>query len=182
MEPREGIAEMGLGLAGIAESQRGLPGMVVRLGVGRGRALSLLPGEAQRQSGNGRHVLDPARFAFTGDFAAVRATTEKMLSAIDAAENEKFSAHGLNVRPGTSGRHTLYVVHHGFRESIEVFEIDTKSKTPEVTWIGCVVAPDTATLNAVAPLPDEGFVTTNPYRRGDPTARSRAQKGENSGE
>jgi hypothetical protein len=31
MEPREGIAEMGLGLARIAECQRGLSGMVVRL-------------------------------------------------------------------------------------------------------------------------------------------------------
>src|SRR6185295_20134543 len=36
--------------------------------------------------------------------------------------------------------------------------------------------------NSVAPLPDGGFVATNPYRRGDPDARARAQAGSNSGE
>src|SRR5262245_30552101 len=45
---------------------------------------------------------------------------------IDAAEKDKFSAHGLNVRAGRNGVHTVYLVHHGFRESIEVFEIDVK--------------------------------------------------------
>jgi hypothetical protein len=101
---------------------------------------------------------------------------------IDPNEKDKFSAHGINVRRGSGGVHTLYVVHHGFRESIEVFEIDTKSKVPALTWIGCVVAPETATFNSVAPLADGGFVATNPYRRTDPDARARAQAGSNSGE
>jgi hypothetical protein len=51
------------------------------------------------------------------------------------------SAHGLNVRAGTGGVHTLYVVRHGSRESIEVFEIDGEAKPPVVTWIGCAVVP-----------------------------------------
>ena len=101
---------------------------------------------------------------------------------LDPGEREKFSAHGINLRPGSNGVHTLYVVHHGFRESIEVFELDVKAKPPVLTWIGCVVAPETATLNAVAPLPDGGFVATNPYRRSDPNARNRALAGGESGE
>jgi hypothetical protein len=101
---------------------------------------------------------------------------------LDPNEKEKFSAHGINVRPGRGDVHTVYLVHHGFRESIEVFELDTKPKNPTFTWVGCVVAPESAALNAVAPLPDEGFVATNPYRRTEPNARNRALAGGDSGE
>lgn len=100
----------------------------------------------------------------------------------DPAEKEQFSAHGLNVRPGREGRHTLYVVHHGFRESIEVFAVDATPSVPTFTWIGCVMAPEIASLNAVAPLPDGGFVASSNYRRGDPAARARGHAGRNSGE
>jgi len=99
---------------------------------------------------------------------------------VDPAEKEKFSAHGLNVRPGPNGIHTVYVVHHGFRESIEVFEVDRKNPSA-FTWIGCVVAPDGTELNSVAPLPDGGLVATNPYGR-DPEARVRAPRGINTGQ
>jgi sugar lactone lactonase YvrE len=51
-----------------------------------------------------------------------------------------------------------------------------------MTWVGCVVAPESATLNAVAPLPGEGFLATNPYRRTLPNARDRAIAGGESGE
>ncbi len=38
----------------------------------------------------------------------------------------KFSAHGLAVRKRSSGLYRLYVVNHGEREAIEVFNIDAK--------------------------------------------------------
>ena len=95
---------------------------------------------------------------------------------------EKVSAHGLNLRPGRGGVHTLYLVHHGVRESIEVFELDAKPKTPTLKWVGCAVAPDSVLMNSVAPLPREGFVVTNPYRRTLPKARDRAIAGFDSGE
>lgn len=101
----------------------------------------------------------------------------------NVADNTKFSAHGLNVRAGTNRVHTLYVVHHGFRESIEVFELDARPAVPTVTWTGCVVAPARAGLNGVAPLPGDGFVATNPYPFGDTgAARKLAQSGQNSGD
>src|SRR5687768_6294625 len=37
-------------------------------------------------------------------------------------EKAKFAAHGLYLKPGPRSTHTLYMVHHGARESIEVFE------------------------------------------------------------
>lgn len=85
---------------------------------------------------------------------------------IDPAEGDQFNAHGLNVRTVEEGLHHLYVVHHGFRESVEVFEIDMRDQdaaVPGFTWIGCVVAPEAMTLNSVSPLPHGGFVATVPF-------------------
>src|SRR5262245_27742899 len=48
------------------------------------------------------------------------------------SEGDKFRAHGLSLRPGPNAVHTLYVVHHGDRESIEVFELDAQPKAPRL--------------------------------------------------
>lgn len=80
---------------------------------------------------------------------------------IDLTENERPRTHGLYLRPGRNSVHTLYVTHHGNRESVEVFEVDRRAKPPTVTWIGCVVAPEKASLNSVVGLPDRGFAATN---------------------
>ena len=89
---------------------------------------------------------------------------------IDPNEGEEFSAHGLNLQQIEDGLYLLYVVHHGFRESIEIFEIDTRyqgavstSSVPGFAWIGCVIAPESLSLNSVSPLPNGGFVTTVPF-------------------
>jgi hypothetical protein len=58
--------------------------------------------------------------------------------------------------------HTLYVVRHGAREAVEVFELDASgSGAPTATWVGCVVAPEGTGLNSVAHLPDGAFAATN---------------------
>ena len=72
-----------------------------------------------------------------------------------------FRPHGLSLRPGPGGRHTLYVVRHGAREAIEVFALDARAGLPSLTWIGCVVAPNDVTFNSVAALPGDGFVATH---------------------
>jgi sugar lactone lactonase YvrE len=100
---------------------------------------------------------------------------------VDPGEQQKFSAHGLALAPGADRVHTVYVVHHGFRESIEVFEIDTRPTQPTFTWIGCVVAPRTASFNSVTPLPGGGFAATNPNRLNvgaPPPARDPTNTGE----
>ena len=60
-----------------------------------------------------------------------------------------FQPHGLSLRPGSRGTHTLYVVRHGSREAIEVFEVDGRGAWPSLTWVGCVVVPEGVTLNSV---------------------------------
>ncbi len=77
-----------------------------------------------------------------------------------------FKAHGLYLKPGAKERHALYVVHHGTRESIEVFEIDARATPPSLTWVGCAPALSTQTFNSVVALPDGGLAATN-TRGGD---------------
>ena len=89
---------------------------------------------------------------------------------IDPEEGDDFRAHGLYLKPGEGRVHTLYVVHHGFRESIEVFELDPGVSPPSLTWVGCAVTPEGTTLNAVVALPDGGFATTATRLEGEVTS------------
>ena len=94
-----------------------------------------------------------------------------------------FTTHGVYVEPGNGPVHKLFVVGHGARESIEVFEVDTRPATPAVTWLGCVIAPDPIGLNSVRGLPDGGFITTNFLPRGTPReVTQRMLGGERNGE
>jgi hypothetical protein len=93
----------------------------------------------------------------------------------------KFSAHGLNLRPGGDGTDTLYVVNHGGHESIEIFVLAAKGAAPAVTWIGCAVMPAHTWPNSVAPLPDGGMVVTDMFDPGDEKASDKLAAGENTG-
>ena len=79
---------------------------------------------------------------------------------------ENFWAHGISLRPGDDQVHTLFVVRHGGREAIEVFEVDGRGATPSVTWIGCVLPPaggpaaPAHDFNSVIWLPDGGLAVT----------------------
>ena len=69
--------------------------------------------------------------------------------------------HGLYLDPGDGDVHSLLVVHHGQRESIEVFEVDAGSAPPAIAWVGCAVAPEEANFNSVVALPEGGLATTH---------------------
>jgi hypothetical protein len=101
---------------------------------------------------------------------------------LDAEEKGRFRARGLFLRPSRSSVHTLYVVHHGKRESVEVFAFDARPRLPELTWIGCAVAPDRVGLNSVVALPDGGFAATNFQARDDARGLASVLAGETSGE
>ena len=85
---------------------------------------------------------------------------------LDLQKPDVFRAHGLYLKPGPNSVHTLYVVHHGTRESIEAFAVDARPTPPTLTWVGCVPALSTMVLNSVVALPDGGVATTS-GRTGD---------------
>jgi hypothetical protein len=80
---------------------------------------------------------------------------------LDLKKLDDFRAHGIYLKPGQGAVHTLYVVHHGTRESIEVFEVDTQATPPALTWVGCAPALSTLNFNAVVALPEGGFAATS---------------------
>jgi len=82
----------------------------------------------------------------------------------------KFAPHGIAIRHDPDGNRTLYVVNHGGREAIEVFDVHVTMVSVTMRWIGCVVLPAGASGNAVAPLSDGGFVATRFQTAGDPQA------------
>jgi sugar lactone lactonase YvrE len=101
----------------------------------------------------------------------------------DKAARAKFITHGLSLQAGKKSVHRLFVVAHGARESIEVFELDAAPAMPTLTWIGCVVAPDPIGLNSVRWLPDGGFIATNFLARNiDAEHRAKMLAGEKNGE
>jgi hypothetical protein len=95
----------------------------------------------------------------------------------------KFTTHGLSILQGRNNVHRLFVVGHGGREAIEVFELDARPPTPALTWIGCAIAADPIGLNSVRGLPDGGFIASNFLPRGGtPAAMQRMRDGERNGE
>jgi hypothetical protein len=73
-----------------------------------------------------------------------------------------FQPHGLTLQEGDAGVHTLYVVGHGEREAIEVFNLDVRGRVPSLQWIGCIVAPEgTRRINSISALPNGAIAATN---------------------
>jgi hypothetical protein len=116
----------------------------------------------------GIFVVDTAKGTSTKVFpiatSAERFDTSTYASCPGPLQGEdrgSFHTHGLDLKEGEAATHVLYAVHHGNRESIEVFTLDAGATPPAVAWIGCVVAPDPVGLNAVVALPEGGFAATN---------------------
>lgn len=75
-----------------------------------------------------------------------------------------FSPHGIDIERLNSGAHALYVVNHGGRESIEMFEVEEDGGV-HLTWRGCVLAPEQGFFNDVVVLRDGGFWVSHMYPR-----------------
>lgn len=71
-----------------------------------------------------------------------------------------FNAQGLSLRRGRGGLHTLYVVNHGGREAVEIFDVDANPDVPSLAWRGCVKLPPALTANSVASYSDGTLLVT----------------------
>jgi hypothetical protein len=109
----------------------------------------------------GFYLIDVASKTARPVTLSVAATPDPIYGCPSPPDLTKLSTHGLDVRPARRGTDTLYAVNHGGRESIEVFTLDPRKATAE--WIGCVVAPEGASLNSVVGLRDKSIVFTKLY-------------------
>jgi SMP-30/Gluconolactonase/LRE-like region len=73
---------------------------------------------------------------------------------------DKLVSHGESLGRRKNGVWALYVVNHGGRESIEMYEVKPAGGSWALVWHGCAVA--THDYNDLAILPDGGFVGTYP--------------------
>ena len=125
------------------------------------------------------YLIDPAKkawqVAFPGTAPSFRQDRAVFSSCPGPVNPMNFSAHGLALKARGREQYRLYVVGHGEREAIEVFDVDARRGTPLITWTGCVVLPEDVLANSVAILPDGGFITTKFLDRRLPTSESMAQ-------
>ncbi len=126
-------------------------------------ASSLAPGAAI-------YLIDSQTKKWTGLYPAdqprVQQDMEVFAACPGAPDPASFVTHGLNMRPGQKGHSTLYVVGHGGREAIEVYDVDANSERPVLTWKGCVMLPEGMSANSVASFNDGSLVTTVPLFSG----------------
>jgi sugar lactone lactonase YvrE len=68
--------------------------------------------------------------------------------------------HGISLAKGVKGATRLYVVNHGGRQSIEMYELKKAGASWSLAWHGCVVTKQE--FNDVAVTSDGGFIATHP--------------------
>ncbi len=100
------------------------------------------------------------RFWYSGAAAQIQPDKKAFPDCGAAPDVRLFNAHGISLRPEGRGRYTLYVVDHGGRESIDVFDVDARGATPSLVWKGCVMMPAGLAANSVASFSDGTILAT----------------------
>ena len=93
-------------------------------------------------------------------YLASYALDEERFGSMAPLDPLRVEPHGIDVAARPDGVSELYVVNHGWRESVEVFEIDVAGARPTLRWIGAAVLPASAVGNDVAAVDGGGFVVS----------------------
>jgi hypothetical protein len=144
-------------------------GLTFICGVQNPEDLVLVPGTrwlvaSGMAPGSGLHLVDTraktVRNLYAAGASSVRAERAKYANCPGPLDPARAVLHGLSLRNAQTGRYTVYATNHGGRESIEVFELDTRGAAPSATWIGCVLMPNAMPANSVAAFSDGSLVAT----------------------
>ncbi len=92
--------------------------------------------------------------------------------------NDKLIPHGISLAKNVKGATRLYVVNHGGRQSIEMYELKKAAGAWELAWHGCVVSEKE--FNDLAVTADGGFIASHPTALMTP-GRGNVLSGEPSG-
>jgi hypothetical protein len=136
--------------------------------------------DATRPGSGGLILVDPKKInAAKIAFKAAAKAEPPFAACPGPVDPAKFSAHGLNILPQGRGRARLFVVGHGGREAIEVFDVRDGRLEPTLTWIGCIPAPAGGQMNSVVGLADGRVLATEFYAA--PLTMADALQGKNTG-
>src|SRR5690348_8049991 len=100
------------------------------------------------------------RFWYTADAAQIKPDTKVYANCPGAPDVKLFNAHGISLRSRGAGLFRLYVVNHGGRQSIDIFDVDARGAEPQLTWTGCVAMPEGTSANGVASFDDGTILAT----------------------
>lgn len=97
-----------------------------------------------------------------------------------APDFDKLTPHGLDYYPQ---QHRLFVVNHGGRESIEVFQLSPEAvgEKPKLTWVGCTLAPPHTYLDAVVGVKNNEMIVSSLWNPDDPAKNRRLAAGQPEG-
>ena len=138
-------------------------------GVAHPEDLARLPGTrwliaSGFQNGAGLKLVDTQtgtmRFWYRGEPSQIRPDRRDYPDCAAAPDVKTFNAHGISLRAEGPGRYRLYVVNHGGRESIEVFDVDARGAVPSLAWKGCAAMPAGLAANSVASFADGTLIAT----------------------
>jgi hypothetical protein len=110
--------------------------------------------------GAGLTIFDPVKKTFMKLVATAEPLKDWGDPACPGPIGDALAPHGTSLVKRSNGKMQLYVVNHGGRQSIEMYELKQVGGTWELAWHGCVVNP--VDYNDVAALADGGFIATHP--------------------
>lgn len=156
----------------LAVSPRGTALIISEMGQGSvesraGRLVAYVPGAAG--SAGDIRPLWPRGSTSSSSIAESQEASLIGDPACPALGTAAFVPHGINSKRLDDGQHVLYVVNHGTRESIEIFEIFDDGREVTLEPRGCVLAPPDSTTNDVVVLGDGGFRVSDSFRRSENT-------------
>lgn len=123
---------------------------------------------ASRLAGSGLDVIDVATRRVTPiEISQIPQAPDPVYGCSNLKAPDAFVSHGLGIKPHQSGRSRMYVVRHGGREAIEIFEFTRSRDVQSLRWIGCVPLPLGFEGNAVVGRRDGGFFVTSMFDPGD---------------
>lgn len=105
-------------------------------------------------------LFDPAKKTFTKMAITAEPLKDWGDPACPGTPGDALAPHGTSVAKRANGKNQLFVVNHGGRQSIEMYEVTKTGATWSLVWHGCVVSMQE--FNDVAALPSGGFVATHP--------------------
>ena len=127
----------------------------------------------------GLFLFDPARKTFTRMPVTAEPRKDWGDAACPGPIGDVLAPHGISLAKRNGGAQQLFVVNHGGRQSMEMYELKQSAGTWGLIWRGCVVAAQD--YNDVAALPDGGYIATHPTALNAPGQAGAAPPGQPSG-
>jgi len=113
------------------------------------------------------HMVRKVEFAIAAGQFGSGEDEAKEVGQCAPPDTDRFITHGLSLSAGEGVLHRLYVVGHGGREAIELFNVDASGDVPSISWTGCVPMPEGLEANSVVGLPGGGLMFTSLYDPGE---------------